>query len=190
MGGRQMTQQRRTVAVPTVVSPNGARGMMIYDIPTENMRLYMRVWKAMRRLALQLNKSVYMIDWGHRDYIEGLIEDAMRETGQDAVASFVKVDPASMDELNRMAKSGLQRAINEAIGRLRAKIDKAREENKEEKSEYFGRVQEQLNTIEAQAVLFGFTADIEGLVKSAKDTLQVQWEARARRLTEAGLPIK
>lgn len=159
-------------------------GVLIYDVPTENKRLYHRILNRIRRRAIRLNLSVYLITWGMREEMQGIMDDAMAETGQRATVNIVKFDSATNDEVERMAKEGLRRDIRNALERLTAKIAEVREEAGEVSTEYFNKTRDYLQDAEALAGMFGFEQDLSGIIEVARTVWEREWELRQERMRQ------
>ena len=159
-------------------------GILMYDVPTTNMALYNRIWKAIRARAIKLNHSVYLLKWGHRMRMQQLIDEAVAETGQNLVAKFMKFDEAEQDNVENIAKEALRRDISEIVQRIRKKVDDAtadQEDVKDIPDLYWKKQNKLLKQVAALAVMFGFEQDIDGVLEQAKSLVEVQWNGARRR---------
>jgi len=165
--------------MPTTV-PNDTRqwGMLIYDIPTNNMKLYMRIYNKIRRKAIMLNKSVYLLQWGMRDAMKTIIDQAVAETGQSLTADFLPFDKEANAHVEQMAVYSLERDIKESLKRLADRITKALESTEDSDRfdpDYKTKIQDQLRNAHALAVMFGFEGNILGLIDIAKATIDAEY---------------
>jgi len=162
-------------------------GVVIYDVPTKNMRLWYRLRNRIGAQAIQMNLSAYLIPWGQRSAIQEIVKVAREETGQYAAVTIIKFDNSEENELHRVAQESLCREL-ELIGkRLQRTVEKARENCKDISDRYIRTVEKKLELAEGLAVMFGLTGEIEIAMKSAKQLFLAEVDAmRAERSAKSG----
>jgi len=149
-------------------------GILIYDVPEANVSLYRRLYKSISKQAIRMNLSVYLLPWGMKQALEGLVAEAEQATGQMATVRILKFDTSTKEEIETIAKQCLQKEISDLLKRLNKKIVAAREESKEIGGGYFNSMIERLKDIEALAVIFGFEGDISGVTAQAREMVKAQ----------------
>lgn len=151
-------------------------GMVVYDIPQGNQNLYQRIWHRIRRNAIRINLSVYLIPWGYRAVMQDIIEDAMEATGQKATFSILKYDKESQDEVEALAREQLNREVIDTMKRLQVKAQEYLEQGKELPKRYLNTVNERLESAKALSVIFGLTQDVNLSMKAALDVFNAQMD--------------
>jgi hypothetical protein len=155
---------------------NGVKyGVLIYDVPQDNPQLYHKVYRKIRRKAIRLNLSVYLILWGMKEELEGVIEEAQQETGQLATVCVLPFDNRSVEDIRIAAKQSLANEIKGIGDRLLTTIVKTKEKMESEgkkfthiREAYAKQIQQRLEEAEALGVLFGLTHDIEHAIESTQ----------------------
>lgn len=162
-------------------------GILIYDIPKENTKLYERIQAKIRQKAIRLNLSVYLCLWGMRDEIEKIIEEAQEETKQYATVFFAKFDDAEEEHIRRAAKESLIVEVKRVAKRLTDSVRKAREKAEAEGKEfkhisegYAWKIRKRLEEAEALAMLFGLTRDIKYAMESTQRMFAAELEKIAQ----------
>lgn len=162
-------------------------GILIYDIPKENTKLYDRVQSQIRRKAIRLNLSVYLCLWGMRSELEKIIEEAQEETGQYATVFFAKFDNSEEKHIRRAAKESLVVEMKRIAKRLTDNIRKSREKAEAKGKEfkhisegYAWKINQRLEEAEALAMLFGLTRD----TKYAMESVQKSFAAEMEKILE------
>jgi hypothetical protein len=158
-------------------------GILIYDIPKENMKLYNKIQSKIRRKAIRLNLSVYLCLWGMRGELERIIEEAQEETGQYASVFFAKFDNSEEEAIRRAAKESLivemKRIAKRLVEHIRKTRDKMEAQGKEFKhiSEgYAWKIKQRLEEAESLAMLFGLTRDTKYAMESVQKSFAAEME--------------
>lgn len=154
----------------------GPFGILIYDIPSDNQSLYLRILARIRKRAIRLNLSVYLFLWSMKDELEKIVEEAKIECpGQNAVVFVAKFDNAEKDALCAQAKACLIRDIQGVGERLLKSVteaqDKANEEGKDFKhlrEAYVKQMKQRLEEAHGLAVLFGLTHEIKYAMETSQ----------------------
>jgi len=157
-------------------------GILIYDVPVECKTLYNKILRKIRRRAIRMNLSVYLIPWGMRDSMQSLMDEAMEETGQSMTVNIIKFDSSSEEQIELLAKESLRKAVRDAIERLSEKIRSVEEEAAEVSREYFEKTKSYLQDSEVLAGMFGFEQDLQGVLGAARRVYEREWEARTERM--------
>lgn len=151
-------------------------GMLVYDIPQDNMKLYHKIWNKIRRGAIRLNLSVYLIPWGNRLLFQNIIAEAEAATGMKACTSILKYDEASRGEVEELAREQLNREIRDTMKRLQDKALDCLEAGRDIPERYLKTVQERLDTAKSLAVIFGLTDDVMLSMQSALSIFNAELE--------------
>lgn len=150
-------------------------GMLVYDVPTKNKTLYLRLWKAIRRRGVRINLSVYLVLWGTRDSLQVIIDEAIDETGQTALVKFLRFHPDETEDIENWAVDCLSRDIRDIVRRLQKRIAKSEEENEDIHPRFFRKLKEDLSNFETLAVMFGFEGNIDGVMETTRKTIERIW---------------
>ena len=84
-------------------APAQQYGMFVYDVPTANKNLYVKIWKGIRRRAIRINLSVYLIQWGAREAVQNMIDQAVEETGRTCSFRFMRFHPEEVETTENWA---------------------------------------------------------------------------------------
>lgn len=150
-------------------------GVLVYDVPSDHMRLYHRLHRKISRQAIRVNLSVYLFPWGLREGLERIVAEAHEGIYGRANVKYLKFDASQEAELLALAKESLRREVIEIGQRLRAFLEEARNSNIDTSGREY-RTSKKLDDAEALAVLFGISQDIEDALKSARAVLQAKKE--------------
>jgi len=155
-----------TSAVQTVsgntVGVHEEYGVLVYDVPQNNLKIYTRIQSRIRRHALRINLSVYLFKWGLKEKLEEIVEEARRETGQYAAVAIMKFDSSSEEELRRVAREALHHEIRDISRRLREKILAAEEEGERFIPDYtVSRTKKRLEEANGLAIMFNLSEDVK-----------------------------
>jgi hypothetical protein len=145
-------------------------GVFLYDVPTGNGRLYHRLRSRIRGIALRINLSCYLIQWGQRQRVLEIVEEAKKVTGQYAAVSLLKFDNSDEKEIQRVAKESLTREINLIAERMQKRIAEVRKKERVLSEACVKRVEQQLKDAESLAIVFGLTEDLSYVLETAKKT--------------------
>lgn len=164
-------------------TPGTSYGILIYDIPKENEKLYYKVQTKIRRKAIRLNLSVYLLLWGMRGEVEKIIDEAQAETGQYASVFFAMFDNSEEEHILRAAKESLLAEMKRIAKRLVANVKKSREKAEKEGREYKHisegyayKIKHKLEEAEALAMLFGLTRDVKYAMESVQKSFAAEME--------------
>jgi len=161
---------------------NQSYGVLIYDVPVECKTLYNKILRKIRRRAIRLNLSVYLIPWGMKESMQNILDEAMEETGQSMTTNIIKFDGSDNETIEMLARESLRKAVRDAIERLSDKVRAVEEEAAEVSREYFEKTKGYLQDAEVLAGLFGFEQNLEGVINAAHRVYEREWEARAERM--------
>jgi len=152
-------------------------GMLIYDVPTKNKKLYVKLWKQIRRRAVRINLSVYLLKWGQKEALQDIIDQAIEE--QTALIRFQRFHPDEVGDVENWAVECLNRDIREIVARLTKRIEKANEqEDPSIRPEFFQQLKDDLQNFETLAVMFGFEGNIEGVMDTTRRAIERIWHSQ------------
>jgi len=174
-------RRRRTMAVKQEY------GVVIYDVPTTNMKMWYRLRNRIGAQGIRMNLSAYLVPWGRRAAIQQIVEQARIETGQYAAVSIIKFDNSEENELAKVAEQSMVRELEDIGKRLKKTVEKARENCKDISDRYIRTVEKKLELAEGLAVVFGLTGDFKIAMDSAKQIFLAEVDAlRAERSAKSG----
>jgi len=157
-------------------------GMCVYDIPSDCKNLYMRIWKRIRKYAICINLSVYLIPWGNRLFLQNIIEEAEAATGQKASFSIMKYDVDSKNDVEVLAREQLNREITDTIKRLEVKAMECLEQGKDLPKVYLDEVQDRLDAAKSLSVIFGLVEDIDLAMQAALKVFNARYDVMQAKL--------
>jgi hypothetical protein len=159
-------------------------GMVVYDIPSNCQNLYMRIWKRIRKYAIRINLSVYLIPWGNRLFLQNIIEEAEAATGQKATFSIMKYDVDSKADVEVLAREQLNREITDTIKRLEVKALECLEEGKDLPKAYLNEVQDRLDAAKSLSVIFGLVEDIDLAMNAALQVFNAHYDVCQQKIAQ------
>lgn len=144
-------------------------GLLVYDIPSNNKKLYARLRKAIKGKCLRINLSVYLIPWAQKQQMDDIISSA----GGQGYASLTKFDGSESEQLEATAKRCLQEQTGNILKALQAEIDSS-----VQKYAHVYRAKDRLAEAQAIALLFGFEQDVSALFDACKILLSALTASR------------
>lgn len=151
---------------------NNEYGILLYDIPMVNQRLYQRLNQKIRRYALRINWSVYLLPWGFKETIEKLCEDEKNATGEIGDIYILKFENKSEDEVKELAKESLKRELSLLKKRIEKRINE-HYEGKTIKEYYFTRIKKEFDYLVRHTLLFYIREATEDAIKATEQALKV-----------------
>lgn len=137
-------------------------GLLVYDIPSSEKKLYGKIRKAIKGKCLRINLSVYLIPWAQKAQMESIIAEA----GGQNYATLTKFDSSESEQLEVVAKRCLQEQTSKVLKSLQAEVDAS-----VQKYAHVYRAKENLAEAQAIALLFGFQPDVTALFDACKNLL-------------------
>lgn len=200
------TEKEKDMSADLQVGPQSFAdefGILIYDIPEDNLALWRRIQSRIRRCAIRLNLSVYLFRWSMKEELEKIIEAAKAEVpNQTAVVFAAKFDNSSKDSLNQKAKECLIRDIHDIGVRLLDTV--VREQEKAQKQgkvfkfvrePYLNEVRRRLEEAKSLAFLFGLTHEVSHAIEAtqklfAAEMTKLLSDRQARRAEKKAVRAK
>ena len=146
-------------------------GCLIYDIPVTAQKVYDKVKKILRRTAIPLNLSVYLIPWALRDQIDTLLKDHI--TYQCDI-KFIKYDNSSADDLTKQVEVSMQKLISGIYKRITDKVEDVRKKSELQKYDFKYDINKRIEDIETLTAIFGLTQDIKDALEAVKNLYKVE----------------
>lgn len=160
-------------------------GVLVYDVPTEAKTLYNKIQRKIRKVAIRINLSVYLFQWGKLDALKEIVNEAQLITGKYASVSYLKFDNSEQEEIERIAKQSLLEEIRAVGRRLRTKIQEVAEDLENAvivngkpalPDHVVMRTQERLAEAEALAITFGIAdGDMRLALESVKRVFDAEY---------------
>ena len=147
-------------------------GLVFYDIPTGNTKLYHKVHRLMRRNCLPVNLSVCLFDWGLKDHIKTSLED-MGAFSNSSI-QLIKFDTSSKEQIEAIATKQLEKVFQVIQANLASTI--SRLNNIEKKEEYLDRVTRKLKDYENVLMLYSFANRVGPALNILKQTVATEYK--------------
>lgn len=103
-------------------------GLLTYDIPITERSIYSKLRKAIRRQAIPLNFSAYLIPWGARDSIIQILQMVQSNKPNVIASNVIKFDDSEQDNLDKAAEKGLRMILANAMKAMNEKLSEAETE--------------------------------------------------------------
>ena len=147
-------------------------GLLYYDIPANNMKLYAKVKRIVFRRCLPVNLSVYMFDWGLKKDIEGQLTKI--NAFNQANINMIKFDNTSSEQLENIGTDQLNKLLTGMHERLKETVAKLHDTEKREN--YLDRLSSKLKHLEGLLVLYSFARSAEPSLKVLKQALTEEYK--------------
>ena len=105
-------------------------GLLTYDIPITQRTIYMKLRKSIRRMAIPLNFSAYLIPWGARDTVKSILNQLHSLKPNVIASNVIKFDDSEQDALDIAAEKGLRLILSNACKAMNEKLQKSELEYK------------------------------------------------------------
>lgn len=111
-------------------SQNITYSVLVYDVPLTRRSVYSKLRSRIRRTALPLTWSVYLIPDGIRNDIAAILKelDEEEETKQRILWKILKFDDSEKDELDRITREGFDTIVKNTKEYLSEKVAVAERE--------------------------------------------------------------
>lgn len=152
--------------------------LLFYDIHTKDKDLYNRVWKSIRRKAIGLNGSVYLVFSQYVVELDNQFRAAEIATGKKACWNWVVPDDNGVNgtNLEKFAQASLSRDVMEQMGRIRDYIKRLAEEDEIGDPDSIKRGVKKIKEFETLAAIYGMGDDMGGLFTVMKQGVQAVWD--------------
>ena len=106
-------------------------GVLVYDVPLTERSLYNKLRKRIRKYGVPMTWSVYLIPWGERTVIQGILDSVKNTVSKNGTKSgainsrIIKFDPAEESQLVRAAQDGLNLILKNAKELMMKRLEKA-----------------------------------------------------------------
>lgn len=114
-------------------SQNITYSVLMYDVPLTRRALYSRLRSKIKRIALPLNWSVYLIPDGIRDDVAGILKelDADGEAKQRVYWQILRFHDCEKSELDSITRKGFETIVKNTREYLSEKVALAEQEHEE-----------------------------------------------------------
>lgn len=155
-------------------------GLLIYDVPSSEGKLYYRLRNAIGEGSIRINLSVWLIPWAQKEGMERVISEA----GCQGYAQLIKFDGSASAELEVTARKCLQEQAGRILTDLQKEIDA-----EERKSSRVSRAKRRLAEAQSAALVFGFTQDVASVFEACKKLLCALVSSRYVDTNQQSLPF-
>jgi len=152
-------------------------GILIYDVPSNNQKLYNKLRTRITRRAIRMNQSVYIMKWGMKDAIQDIVDEAFESTGQRATVCMLPFDPSSRTEILQLAKDSLINEVRNVAERLSQRVKDCLAKSEDLPSRYFDRAKERLVEAEGLAIMFCLSQDLDAVMAAARNIFEAELSA-------------
>jgi hypothetical protein len=159
--------------VPTVSMKiqNQEFGCLIYDIPVSASKVYEKIRKVLRRTAVPLNLSVYLIPWALRDQVEKLLREHLTH---DCDIKFIKFDTSSKEDLTKQVEKGMLGLVTAIYRRINDRASAVRKQSELQKYDYKYDIAKRIEDVETLTAIYGLTQDIQDALEAVKKLYQIE----------------
>lgn len=161
-------------------------GVLVYDVPTDAKALYNKIQRQIRKVAIRINLSVYLFQWGKLGKLKDIVMEAQAITGKYASVSYLKFDNSEQEEIERIAKQSLLEEIRAVGRRLREKIQEVEEDLDNAviingkpalPDQFVKRTEERLTEAETLAIMFGIAdGDMRLALEAVKRVFNAEYD--------------
>ena len=154
-------------SIPTISYKiqNQPFGCLIYDIPVSESRVYEKVKRIIRKTALPMNLSVYLVPWALRDQIEELLKEHMTHRCD---IKFIKFDDSSIEELSVQVERSLLKLVAGIYRRIDEKVQEVKKKTATQQYDFKYDIEKRIEDVETLIAIFGLTQDVQDAVKAVK----------------------
>lgn len=102
-------------------------GVLVYDVPLTQRSLYNKLRKRIRKYGIPMTWSVYLIPWGERDVVQGILDGIESQKPGIVSSKIIKFDTFEEKKLAAAAHDGLNHIIKNAKELMMKRLEKAEE---------------------------------------------------------------
>jgi hypothetical protein len=106
-------------------------GLLTYDVPLTERSVYNKLRQRIRRVAIALNWSAYLIPWGLRETVKQILAEIQSEKPNVVSSNVIKFDSSEEKVLMQAAERGLNQIIRNAHKQMMKRLTEAEAEHKE-----------------------------------------------------------
>jgi len=106
-------------------------GLLTYDVPLTERSVYNKLRQRIRRVAIPLNWSAYLIPWGLRETIKQILAEIQSEKPNVVSSNVIKFDSSEEKVLMQAAERGLNQIIKNTHKQMMKRLSEAESEHKE-----------------------------------------------------------
>jgi hypothetical protein len=100
-------------------------GLLSYDVPINERGVYTKLRKAIRRIAIPINFSAYLIPWGARDTVMAILSELHSQKPNVIASDVIKFDDSEQEKLDQAAEKGLRTILSNAVKTMNDQLSKA-----------------------------------------------------------------
>lgn len=105
-------------------------GLLTYDVPLTERGVYNKLRNRIRRIAIALNWSAYLIPWGARESVKTILAEIQSDKPNVVSSNVIKFDGSEEKVLAAAAQRGLNQIISNAHKQMIKRLDEAQKEHK------------------------------------------------------------
>jgi len=162
--------------VPIVSIARQEYGCLVYDVPIDNKKAYHQIRHVLRKMALPINLSVYLIPWGLQGQVAKLLQDKVTYSCD---IRFIKFDSSSIELLTSQVEASMQKLIGGIIKRINERVDVVKALDSTKKYAFKYDIEQKISAVEALTVIFGITQDIQNALLAVKALYKLEVEVLA-----------
>jgi hypothetical protein len=193
-------------AAKIVKQSNESYSMFVYDVPNDATYLYYTISNVIRKKALFLNLSCYLVKTAQRNEIIQKIEQGMEKIKAKRSSKglpfhhptyyIIRYDPQEKEQLFQLSINELNKQIREVGQSLLARIERLRKkvEEKECSKEEFDvkyalaikKAHKDVDEAQGLALLFLIDKDVVGTIETTLKLIESQKKLQEAELSSAG----
>lgn len=168
--------------------PPNDYAVLMYDIPSSSLQLYHKLYAAVHRRALKLNRSVMLVKWSMKDELLNLVKDLETETSQKADVKIIKFDPSSDQELEQASRDALtkqlkaiDKTLTSSIKRLQTRLATGKIDTivaEKRRGILLSKAKRDLADAEGVSLLFSLSGQTDAVFRSVKKRLSAELQTR------------
>ena len=106
-------------------------GLLTYDVPLTERSVYNKLRNRIRRVAIALNWSAYLIPWGARESVKAILAEIQSDKPNVVSSNVIKFDGSEEKILAAAAERGLNQIIKNAHKQMSKRLSEAEKEHKD-----------------------------------------------------------
>lgn len=106
-------------------------GLLTYDVPLTERGVYNKLRNRIRRMAIALNWSAYLIPWGARESVKAILAEIQSDKPNVVSSTVLKFDGSEEKVLAAAAERGLNMIIKNAHKQMYKRLSEAEKEHKD-----------------------------------------------------------
>ncbi len=152
-------------------------GCLVYDVPVGNNKAYNQIRQVLRKHALPINLSVYLIPWALKGQVDNLLKAKVTVACD---IRFIKFDSSSLPELTKQVETSLRILVQDIMKRINEKVAGIKASTEETKRYAFKyEITKRIEAVETLTIIFGLTQEIQDLITACQALYKLEVDCLA-----------